>query len=82
MLTTKLQNNFSLWFLLEQGIVISPNRSVKPQRKAENMNMIDFTLLDEEMNKIEALDKYMSYKTNLKYSYNYILLRWQGCLLC
>lgn len=79
MLKTKLQNNFSLWFLLEQGIVVFPT-SVKPQRIAENMNVIDFTLSDEEMNKIEALDKYMSYKTNLKY--NYILLRWQGCLLC
>jgi len=31
---------------------------------AENLNVLDFSLSEEEMKKIEALDKYVSYKTN------------------
>lgn len=31
---------------------------------AENINVLDFSLMDEEMNQIGMLDKYVSYKTN------------------
>eukprot|EP00579_Thalassiosira_antarctica_P006011 CAMPEP_0201881156 /NCGR_PEP_ID=MMETSP0902-20130614/11539_1 /ASSEMBLY_ACC=CAM_ASM_000551 /TAXON_ID=420261 /ORGANISM="Thalassiosira antarctica, Strain CCMP982" /LENGTH=308 /DNA_ID=CAMNT_0048409299 /DNA_START=211 /DNA_END=1137 /DNA_ORIENTATION=+ len=52
-----------LRLLLQLGIVILP-KSVKPHRMAENLNVLDFSLSEEEMKKIEALDKYVSYKTN------------------
>jgi len=49
--------------LLQRGIVILP-KSVKPHRMAENFNLLDFSLTDEDMAKIETLDKYVFYKTN------------------
>lgn len=52
-----------LRFLLQLGIVVLP-KSVKPHRMAENKNVLGFSLSEEEMKKIEALDKYVSYKTN------------------
>lgn len=52
-----------LRFLLQRGIVVLP-KSVKPHRMAENINVLDFSLMDEEMNQIGMLDKYVSYKTN------------------
>ena len=39
-------------------------KSVKPHRMAENINVLDFSLTDEDMKRIEKLDKYVSYKTN------------------
>jgi len=52
-----------LRFLLQLGIVVLP-KSVKAHRMAENKDILDFSLTDEEMKKIETLDKYVSYKTN------------------
>lgn len=52
-----------LRLLLQKGIVVLP-KSTKPHRMAENFNILDFSLTDEDMKKIEALDKYVSYKTN------------------
>ena len=50
-------------FLLQLGVVVLP-KSVKPHRMAENIDVFDFSLTDEEMAKIKTLDKYVSYKTN------------------
>jgi len=54
-----------LRFLLQRGIVVLP-KSVKPTRMAENIDLFDASLqlTDEEMSKLAALDKYVSYKTN------------------
>lgn len=52
-----------LRLLLQLGIVVLP-KSVKPHRMAENKDLLDFSLTDEDMKKIETLDKYVSYKTN------------------
>jgi len=52
-----------LRLLLQKGIVVLP-KSNKPHRMAENFNILDFSLTDEDMKKIEELDKYVSYKTN------------------
>ena len=52
-----------LRFLLQLGVVVLP-KSVKPHRMAENIDVFDFSLTDEEMAKIKTLDKYVSYKTN------------------
>lgn len=52
-----------LRFLLQLGIVVLP-KSVKAHRMAENRDLLDFSLTDEDMKKIEALEKYVSYKTN------------------
>jgi len=52
-----------LRFLLQCGIVILP-KSVKAHRMAENNNLLDFSLSEDDMKKIEKLDKYVSYKTN------------------
>lgn len=52
-----------LRFLLQNGIVVLP-KSVKPHRMAENLNLLDFALTEEDMAKISKLEKYISYKTN------------------
>jgi len=52
-----------LRFLLQRGIVVLP-KSVKAHRMAENFAVFDFSLTEEEMKKMEPLDKYVSYKTN------------------
>ncbi|CAB9516098.1 Probable NAD(P)H-dependent D-xylose reductase xyl1 [Seminavis robusta] len=52
-----------LRWLLQRGIVVLP-KSVKAHRMAENINVMDFSLTPEEMAEIDALDKYVSYKTN------------------
>ena len=52
-----------LRFLLQRGICVLP-KSVKATRMAENMNLFDFAIADEEMKEISTLDKYVSYKTN------------------
>lgn len=52
-----------LRLLLQLGIVVLP-KSVKPHRMAENIDILDFSLTDEDMKKIGSLDKYISYKTN------------------
>lgn len=52
-----------LRFLVQRGIVVLP-KSMKPERMAQNLDILDFSLTEEEMAKIKALDKYVSYKTN------------------
>lgn len=52
-----------LRFLLQRGIVVLP-KSMKPQRMAENKDILGFSLTEEDMKKIATLDKYVSYKTN------------------
>ena len=52
-----------LRFLLQRGIVVLP-KSVKPSRMQENLDLFDFSLTEEDMKAISALDKYVSYKTN------------------
>lgn len=49
--------------LLQRGIVVLP-KSVKAHRMAENKDILNFSLTEEEMKKIATLDKYVSYKTN------------------
>ena len=49
--------------LLQRGIVVLP-KSVKAHRMAENKDILDFSLTEEEMKQIATLDKYVSYKTN------------------
>lgn len=44
-----------LRFLIQCGVVIIP-KSVKKERMEENINIFDFVLLDEDMDKIRALD--------------------------
>lgn len=52
-----------LRFLLQRGIVVLP-KSVKAHRMAENINLLEFVLSDDEMSQLSVLDKYKSYKTN------------------
>jgi len=52
-----------LRFLLQRGIVVLP-KSIKTHRIAENFDVLDFTLTEEDMERIKTLDKYKSYKTN------------------
>jgi len=52
-----------LRFLLQIGIVVLP-KSVKSHRMAENIDLFGFCLTDEDMSKIQKLEKYRSYKTN------------------
>jgi diketogulonate reductase-like aldo/keto reductase len=52
-----------LRWLLQRGIVVLP-KSVKPHRMKENSDLFGFTLSDDDMKEISALDKYVSYKTN------------------
>lgn len=52
-----------LRFLLQRGIVVLP-KSVKSHRMAENLNVFDVSLSDEEMSSLMKLDKYTSAKTN------------------
>ena len=42
-------------FLVQSGIAIIPKSSRK-ERMAENLNILDFTLTDDEMKQIESLD--------------------------
>jgi len=54
-----------LRFLLQRGIVVLP-KSVKASRMAENISVFgdNLVLTDTEMEKLAALDRYRSYKTN------------------
>mmetsp|Transcript_329 Transcript_329/g.907 ORF Transcript_329/g.907 Transcript_329/m.907 type:complete len:336 (-) Transcript_329:1800-2807(-) len=52
-----------LRWLLQRSIVVLP-KSVKAHRIKENIDVYDFTLSEDEMKAISALDKYVSYKTN------------------
>jgi diketogulonate reductase-like aldo/keto reductase len=45
----------ALRFLLQSGVVVIP-KSVHKERMAENFNVFDFTLTDEDIKKIEELD--------------------------
>lgn len=45
----------ALRFLLQSGVVVIPKSTYK-ERMEENFNVFDFTLDDEDMRKIEALD--------------------------
>ena len=45
----------ALRFLLQSGVVVIP-KSVRKERMAENFNVFDFSLTDEEMERIRALD--------------------------
>jgi 2,5-diketo-D-gluconate reductase A len=45
----------ALRFLIQNGIVVIP-RTTRPERMAENLNVFDFTLDDQDMARITALD--------------------------
>ena len=45
----------TLRWLLQRGVVIIP-KSVRPERMAQNLDILDFTLSDEEMGRIATLD--------------------------
>lgn len=45
----------ALRFLLQSGVVVIP-KSVRKERMAENFDVFDFSLTDEEMERIRALD--------------------------
>ncbi len=45
-----------LRFAIQEGVIVFP-RSTNPERIKSNMNIFDFELLEEEMNKMRALDK-------------------------
>ena len=45
-----------LRFELQEGIIVLP-KSVKPARMQSNLNVFDFSLAEEEMNRMRALDK-------------------------
>ena len=51
----KTVGQIALRFLIQNGIAIIPKSSRK-ERMAENINILDFALADEEMKRIEALD--------------------------
>ena len=44
-----------LRWLVQRGIVVIP-KSVRPQRMAENLDVFDFQLTEDEMNRIAKLD--------------------------
>jgi diketogulonate reductase-like aldo/keto reductase len=52
-----------LRFLVQRGIVVLP-KSMKPERMAQNLDILDFSLTEEEMGKIKALDKYVRTNPN------------------
>ncbi len=43
-------------FEIQEGVIVFP-KSTKSERMKSNMNIFDFTLTDDEMNEIRALDK-------------------------
>ena len=45
----------ALRFLIQNGVIVIP-KSVHKNRMEENLNVFDFTLTEEEMKRIEALD--------------------------
>lgn len=45
----------ALRFLLQEGVIIIP-KSVRKERMAENLDILDFTLSDEEMQQLRGLD--------------------------
>src|SRR5687768_9874719 len=45
----------ALRWLVQRGVVVIP-KSVRPERMAENLDVFDFTLTDEEMTRIATLD--------------------------
>ena len=45
----------ALRWLLQRGVVIIP-KSVRPERMAQNLDILDFTLTGDEMGRITALD--------------------------
>jgi diketogulonate reductase-like aldo/keto reductase len=52
-----------LRFLVQRGIVVLP-KSMKPERMAQNLDILDFSLTEEEMGKIKTLDKYVRTNPN------------------
>ena len=52
-----------LRWLLQRGICILP-KSVKKHRMVENMDLFDFSISDDDMDKIATLDRYHSFKSN------------------
>jgi len=60
---TKSPAQVCLRFLLQRGVIVLP-KSVKSHRIKENLDLFSFTLSEDEMKEISALDKYVSYKTN------------------
>ena len=54
-----------LRFLLNRGIIVLP-KSIKASRMKENIDILGsaLDLSEDDMNKLAALDKYKSYKTN------------------
>ncbi len=52
-----------LRWLLQRGICILP-KSVKKHRMVENMDLFDFSIPDDGMDKISTLDRYHSFKSN------------------
>jgi len=52
-----------LRWLLQRGICILP-KSVKPHRMAQNIDLFDFSIPDDGMDKITTLERYHSFKSN------------------
>jgi 2,5-diketo-D-gluconate reductase A len=51
----KSVDQVTLRWLVQRGVVVIP-KSVRPERVAENLDVFDFQLTDEQMNQIAALD--------------------------
>ena len=52
----KTTGQVTLRWLIQQGVIAIP-RTMKAERAAENFNIWDFTLSDEDMNRIHALNR-------------------------
>lgn len=52
-----------LRWLLQRGICILP-KSVKAHRMAENMDLFDFSISEDDMDKIATLERYHTFKSN------------------
>lgn len=50
----------ALRYMLDRGIILIP-KSSKPERMAENFNVFDFSLADEDRSAIAALDQDRSF---------------------
>lgn len=58
-----------LRWLVQRGIVVIP-KSVRPERMAENMDVFDFKLSENEMNEITKLDTKESFFSHIE------ILKW------